>query len=152
MFLPFVQTFQSLDTLGTTVPLMVRKIPMHEQTTLQEVLNAEAAWAEAYRNLDLDCIDQLMADDYTIIQPGGTVLGKAETMASLRSDQRHWELAASDEHNVRIYGDTAVVIGRWRGRGVNHGQAFDYAARYLCVWVKRDGRWQMVADQSTEIA
>jgi hypothetical protein len=102
--------------------------------------------------LEHECIDQLMADEYQIIQPGGVVVGKAETLASLRSDQRHWEIASSDEHDVRIYGDTAVVIGRWRGRGVNHGQAFDYTARYLCMWVKRNGRWQIVADQSTEIA
>ena len=51
-----------------------------------------------------------MADDYTIIQPGGRVWDKAETLASLRSEQRHWEAAGSDELSVRIYGDTAVVI------------------------------------------
>jgi ketosteroid isomerase-like protein len=122
-----------------------------EQSSVHAVLQAEYAWAEALRTLDLAAIDRLMADEYQIIQPGGVVVGKTATMASLRSDQRHWEIAASDEHDVRIYGATAVVIGRWRGRGINHGQAFDYAARYLCVWVKRNGRWQIVADQSTEI-
>lgn len=121
------------------------------QSAIQEVLQAEAAWATALRMLDLAALDQLMADDYQIIQPGGLLLGKVETLASLRSEQRHWEVAESDEHQVRVYGDTAVVIGRWRGRGVNHGQRFDYAARYLGVWVKRAGRWQLVADQSTEL-
>ncbi|MCL4858468.1 MAG: DUF4440 domain-containing protein [Caldilineaceae bacterium] len=116
-----------------------------------EVLAAELAWAAAFRTLDIDALDAMMADDYTIIQPGGVVVNKADTLASLRSDQRHWETAASDEHDIRLYGDTAVVTGRWVGKGVNHGVAFDYQARYLCVWVRRDGRWQMVADLSTEI-
>jgi ketosteroid isomerase-like protein len=124
---------------------------MNDTPTRQAILQAELAWAEALRTLDLATLEQLMADEYQIIQPSGVVVGKAETLASLRSDQRHWELAESDQHDIRLYGDTAVVIGRWRGRGVNHGQSFDYAARYLCVWVKRAGRWQMVADQSTEI-
>jgi ketosteroid isomerase-like protein len=44
-----------------------------------------------------------------------------------------------------------VLHGRWRARGVNAGQRFDYTARFLSVYVKRDGRWQMVAAQSTPI-
>jgi len=123
----------------------------HEQVAIHEILQAEQAWTAAFLQLDLATIDQLMADDYTIIQPGGAVVGKAETLASLRSEQRYWASATSDEHQVRIYGDTAVVIGRWTAKGVNHSEAFDYAARYMCVWVKRAGRWQMVADQSTSI-
>jgi uncharacterized protein (TIGR02246 family) len=122
-----------------------------EQLAVQEILQAEQAWTAAFLQLDLDTIERLMADDYTIIQPGGLVLGKAETLASLRSEQRHWDSADSNEHAVRVYGDTAVVIGRWTAKGVNHGQAFDYQARYTSVWVKHDGRWQIVADQSTEI-
>ena len=52
---------------------------------------------------------------------------------------------------LRVYGTTAVVVGRWRDKGVNAGQPFDYAARYVSVWVKRDGEWRMVSDQSTPI-
>ena len=122
-----------------------------EQTSLAEVLAAEYAWAEALRMLDLKTLEQLMADEYVIIQPGGDKVGKLATLDSLRGERRHWEIAQSDEHDVRLYGEVAVVVGRWTGKGVNHGQPFDYQARYLCVWVKRDGRWQMVADQSTAI-
>jgi ketosteroid isomerase-like protein len=125
---------------------------MHpDPTKVAEILAAEQAWAEAFRTLDLAIIAHLMADEYTIIQPGGVTAGKAQTLASLRSDRRHWEIAQSDQYDIRLYGDTAVVIGRWTGKGVNHDLPFDYQARYLGVWVKRDGRWQMVADQSTEI-
>jgi len=123
-----------------------------EQLVIQEILQAEQAWTAAFIDLDLAVIERLMADDYTIIQLGGVVWGKAETLASLRSEQRHWDSASSDEHFVRVYGDTAIVLGRWTAKGVNHGQAFDYQARCTSVWVKRSGRWQMVADQSTEIS
>jgi ketosteroid isomerase-like protein len=118
---------------------------------IAEVIQAEQRWAAAYRTLDLATLDALMADEYTIIQPGGQLVGKVETLVSLASGQRGWDCAESDQHAVRIYGDTAVVIGRWRARGLNHGVTFDYAARYLGVWVKRAGRWQMVADQSTDL-
>ncbi len=58
---------------------------------------------------------------------------------------------AHDEHEVRIYGNTAVVVGRWQARGTNAGRIFDYSARYVAVWVKLDGEWRMVSDQSTRI-
>jgi hypothetical protein len=44
-----------------------------------------------------------------------------------------------------------VVIGRWTARGVNHGVQFDERARFLSVYVRRGGGWQLVAEQSTEL-
>ena len=81
----------------------------------------------------------------------GKVVRKAEVIASFESSARHWDEAQSDELQVRVYGEAAVVTGRWQARGVNAGQVFDYAARYVSMWVWRDSRWQMVSDQSTEI-
>ena len=121
------------------------------QTIVEEVLQAEREWVRAHQELDVAAIDRLMGEDYTIIDSKGAVRGKAETLASYQSQTRNWESADSDEYDVRVYGDTAVVIGRWRARGSNAGEAFDYAARFMAVYVKRNGRWQIVADQSTPI-
>ena len=122
-----------------------------DQALVQEVLAAEQAWLEAHTALDVEAIDHLMHSDYTIIRPDGAVVGKEEALASYQDDARHWDYAQSDQLNVRLYDDTAVVIGRWRAKGVNKGEAFDYSARYTSVWVRHEGRWQMVADQSTPI-
>ena len=72
-----------------------------------------------------------------------------QVLASFRSGERYWAEARSDEHHVRVYGDAAVVVGRWRARGQNGADAFDYQARYVSVWVRRDAGWLMVSDQST---
>ena len=92
-----------------------------------------------------------MAPEYSQIDDKGRIVSKEQVLASLRSGRRGWSEAHSDEHRVRVYGTTAVVAGRWRAKGVNAGQPFDYAARYVSVWVKRDGEWRMVSDQSTPI-
>ena len=119
---------------------------------IDEVLAAERQWTEAHLHGEAATLEHLMADDYLKIQPDGSVAGKAEVLASYQSGERSWEAAQADEYDVRLYGETAVVIGRWTARGVNHGQRFDYAARFLSVYVKRDGHWQMVAEQSTDIS
>lgn len=124
---------------------------MTEQEKIQAVLLAERALAAAHLNLDLTRFDQLFHPDYVIIQPGGKVESKAETLASLQTGTRSWEIARSDEMAVQVYGETAVVIGRWRGKGQNGKIAFDYSARFLSVWVYEDGAWRNVAAQSTEI-
>jgi ketosteroid isomerase-like protein len=116
-----------------------------------EVLAAEQAWTDAHRRGDVAAIARLMADDYVKIQPDGTVVDKAASLAAYVPEERQWELAEGDEYDIRVYGDVAVVIGRWRARGVNHGVRFDYAARFLSVYVRHAGRWQMAAEQSTEI-
>lgn len=118
---------------------------------IAEVMAVEKAWTRAHRDGDFAVIEQLMADEYTKINPDGSVINKTETLATYQPDQRHWDKAEGDDYTVRIYSDTAIVIGRWTAQGVNHGQAFDYQARFLSVYARRNGRWQMIAEQSTDI-
>jgi ketosteroid isomerase-like protein len=126
--------------------------PSLQADLIQEVLQVEQAWVEAHRQLDVATLERLMAEDYFVIRSDGSVAGKGEDLASYSTGDRHWEYAEGDQYDVRIYGQTAVLSGRWRARGMNAGQPFDYAARFLSVYVKRDGRWQMVAAQSTPIS
>jgi hypothetical protein len=105
----------------------------------------------AHLNCDVAALDRLMADEGAQINSVGRVVSKAKVIASFDSGERHWDEAHSNEFRVRVYGETAVVIGRWQARGVSTGQAFEYCPRYLSVWIWRDGRWQMTVDQSTDI-
>ena len=119
--------------------------------TLEEVMEAEKDWTQAHLDTDVMALDRLMHRDYTIIKPDGSVWGKEKALASYVPGKRDWIEAGSSDHMVRIYGDTAIVIGVWKAKGVNNGEAFDYRARYTSFWVKEDNRVQMVSDQSTEI-
>jgi len=115
------------------------------------VIQAEQALAAAHLTLDIATIDRLLHPNYVIVQPGGVHETKAQTLASLTAGDRHWELAESDEMAVRLYADTAVVTGRWRGRGRNGVEHFDYRARFLSVWVRAAGEWRNVAYMATEV-
>ena len=64
---------------------------------------------------------------------------------------RDYNPADFDELNINVYGQSAVVVGRWRAKGVNEGVPFDYAARYVSVWVMDADTWRIVSDQSTEM-
>jgi ketosteroid isomerase-like protein len=118
---------------------------------VEQVLLAEREWLLAHLRLDVAALERLMDSDYLQIDATGGTVDKEQVLASFRSGERYWAEARSDEHHVRVYGDAAVVVGRWRARGRNGAQPFDYQARYVSVWVRRDGGWRMVSDQSTPI-
>lgn len=118
---------------------------------MAKVMAVERAWAEAHLHGDFETIARLMADDFLKIEADGSVSDRAMTLANYTLETRAWEKAEGDEYIVRVYGDIALVVGRWTARGINNGKHFGYAARFLSVYAKRDGEWKMVAEQSTEI-
>ena len=55
-----------------------------------------------------------------------------------------------DDVSVRAYGDAAVVTGRTRAStAANPPQSI--TLRFTDVFIRRDGRWLVVASQATQI-
>ena len=100
----------------------------------------------------MDTLDLMMAPEYKAIQSDGSVIDKAMELASYQSGTRFWEYAESDEYQVQIFGEAAVLIGRWRAKGQNAGARFDYTARFMAVYIHREQGWQIAAAQSTVIS
>jgi len=97
--------------------------------------------------------ERIEADEFVFTDSGGGITTKAEDVASLDKPAGEFKLVSYlvDEMKVHVYGKTAVVTGRTtttlRGKDrevVNH-------SRFTDVFVKRDGRWQIVAGHSSRI-
>ena len=122
-----------------------------EDKQKEEIIAIERAWVEGHRSLDLNTLENILSDQYRQVQADGKVIGKRELLASYRSGQRMWEIAESDQYEIRLLGDVALLIGRWRGKGVNQGQKFDYSARFLAVYQLEDDQWKLVSDVSVPL-
>jgi ketosteroid isomerase-like protein len=121
------------------------------ENELNAVAQAEHQLAKAHLRLDLKTIEHLLHPDYVIVQPGGQIETKAEVLVSYATGTRAWDKAQSDQLDIRLYGDTAIAVGRWRASGWHGAERFEYAARFLSIWIKQEGRWQNLAYQATEI-
>jgi ketosteroid isomerase-like protein len=119
-----------------------------QSTNISQIIEVEKSWSAAHLNLDLGLIEEILSENYRQIQPDGSLIGKDELLASYRSGLRSWVIAESDELEIRLLGDTALMIGRWRGKGVNNGHEFDYQARFLAVYHLEEGRWKLISDVS----
>jgi uncharacterized protein (TIGR02246 family) len=100
---------------------------------------------------DASALDRLWATDYMFVTPDGNIFTKAQRLALFQSGKTKLESYSRDEENVRVYGDTAVVIYRSTVKGQMFGQGVSNQRRVTTVLVKRDGRWRAVSQQSTRI-
>ena len=119
-----------------------------ESKLIAEVLAVERDWVAAHRTLDFGVLSNILAENYRQIQPDGSVIGREELLDSYHSGVRKWEIAQADDYEVRLVGEVALLIGRWRAIGENSGEKFNYSARFLAVYQKVEGNWKLVSDVS----
>jgi len=50
-----------------------------------------------------------------------------------------------------VYGNSAVVTGVYREKGVKNGRPYQRRGRFTDTWVYQSGSWVCVASQSTLI-
>lgn len=118
----------------------------------QELKKLEKEIGYAWATRDVAVYDRILADDYTWTDFDGIVWTKAQDLEDLKSGEVVNTSYAVDDWKVRVYGDVAVVTARttvqetWKGRDTS-GQY-----RYTDTWVKRAGRWQLVAEHTSKIA
>jgi len=112
------------------------------------LLALEEKRRQAIRDGDAKTLDQIYAADFSAIAGNGQVINKEQLMSVFkRNDPRN--NFTTDEIKVRVFGGTAVFTGRLIGR-TPEGTVIS-AGRFTHVFVRRGGRWQCVAGQSTPI-
>ncbi len=118
----------------------------------QTLMQVERDWNQALIAKDLKTVDKIMAADWTGIDFRGMTVTKAESIAELKSGESSNQSVELGEMTVKVFGNTAVVIGRDTEKSTYHGKDSSGAYVWMDVFVKRDGRWQAVASESTKIA
>ena len=119
----------------------------------QEVLiELEEAWNEAFYRKDIAFIEGILADEFVATYDDGSRGDKAKELALARDFDQQVQSAIPDEFTVKVFGDTAVVWFTLRLVGLRQGQRAEVTLRYTDVWVLRDGMWQCVSTQSTEVS
>ena len=137
-------------TVLTTLALSVfPPSPQDSVDARQAILRLEEEWKAAQRNTDTSAFTRLLAPDFTFIGTSGSVRDRAGYAASRSGSwiPQGTTFTVAELH-VRIYGATAVVTGRENSTGPR----FTGSTRFTQVWLLRQGKWQMVAAQRTEIS
>jgi ketosteroid isomerase-like protein len=120
----------------------------------QELLNLENQWSHAVMSRDAATLARFYADEYMFTDPDGIVSDKAKETKNITSGTFRLTSYKFDDMKARVYGEVAVVTGRNTIKGVWNDIHRDISGpyRFTDVFVRRDGRWQCVASQSSRIS
>ncbi|MBS1787223.1 MAG: nuclear transport factor 2 family protein [Acidobacteria bacterium] len=118
----------------------------------QEILKLEQEWQDALLKSDVAALERIYSDGITYTHSSAATDTKASYIAKIKSGASKYQTLKRDDIKVSIFGDTAVVTCHWMVTSVGDGKSYNTNARYIHVYAKVKGKWQMVAHQSTPIS
>jgi len=128
-----------------------KKATVDAATAEKEVRAVNEEYDRAMKQQDAAAIEKLYAEDTKVVESNGKLLTKADVIATAKAGETKYDEGQSSDITVRVHGDTAVVNGKWTQKGTVKGQAFAGALQYTTVYMKHDGKWQVISDQVTPI-
>ena len=114
-----------------------------------QILKLERERLTAMIDADSEALDAILSDDLTYVHTTTREDSKKSLIQSLVRGTLSYESMDTDDVKVRIYGDAAVVTGSAEIKVSTGGRLLEFSILFTDVYAKREGRWQMVAWQST---
>ena len=112
----------------------------------QTIRQLDSERIQAQIGADAVALNRIYADDFIGIGPSGTMRTKAQVIADFTSGDLKFQSITTDDVQVRVYGNTAVEIGRSTMIGQDRGKAVPRDNRFTRVWIKQGTRWRLVAN------
>jgi ketosteroid isomerase-like protein len=119
-----------------------------DAAVVRQLETIEEQLASTWKNHDCAGWSSLLADDWSVMHIDAKVITKAEAVGMCRTGPSI--TSTVDQVKVRSYGDTAVVTGRTKAT-VSGATPQTVTLRFTDVFVRRDGRWIVVASHATRL-
>lgn len=125
---------------------------MDDRTALVTQLTARAdRWDKAIVRKDRAAIEGNMAEDFRQIDGSGNIETKVSFVDGLMEADLSIDPYTVEDFDVRLYGDVALLAGRTRMTGTYQGKPFTSHYRYIDIYARRHGEWQIVSVQISRI-
>jgi hypothetical protein len=116
------------------------------------ILALENAWNLAEEHKDVKALEGLLASTLVYIDYDGSLMDKAQFMASVKAPSLHPEQIVNEYMTAHLYGSSAIVTGVYREKGTMGGKPYLRRGRFTDTWVYQNSTWVCVASQSTLIS
>lgn len=149
----FVRDFKNFYKIELKTAIDSIETASNQSSVEAELMQLERDIGQANINRDKAFFERIEADEFIYTDSGGGITTKAEDVASLDKPAGEFKLVSYevDEMKVKVYGDTAVVWGRTTTKLQGKDREVINKSRFTDTFVKRDGRWQLVAGHSSRI-
>lgn len=113
----------------------------------EELVGLSHELVRAVQEHDTARLDALLAEEFTLDGAAGT-LGRDELLEAARGAYEIDDFAY-DQIDPEIFGNTAVLVSRYRQTARLDDRDASGELRITDVWIRRDGRWQIVRRHAT---
>ena len=113
------------------------------------LLALNAAYDRALVDADSVALDSLYHPDFIYLGPGGELRARTAQIEALTSGRVDILEGRSDSLEIRTYGSTAIMLGRFSGRAQDGAERFAFRERYSTTWVREAGRWRLLLAHGT---
>jgi ketosteroid isomerase-like protein len=119
----------------------------------EEITQLTKQWSIVHTTKDWDFLKRIWADDFSYIGADGTVRDKEAELAYMEEDTETLTSASCVAFKAHVYGKNLVI-----GNGDHHeagkdkeGKPFSRKFRFTNVWVRKNGKWKVVAGHESEL-
>jgi len=125
-----------------------------KETLEQKIRSLDMAQADAVLRMDIPALEKIYAEDFTTnAQRNRIIKGRKELFETWRAENIKYSSFVREIEYVMIHGKTAIVMGletiKRTGNIPLSGETV--SRRFTNTWMKRKGKWQMVARQASII-
>lgn len=134
--------------LGATALLAQNDSEAAAQT---KIIALEKAWNQAYKMGDTKALGTLLDNSLVLVQDDGSLLTKAQFLASVKSTSANEEQVVPESLTVRMFGQTAIAVGVLAAKGSRGGKPYVRRERFVDTWIFKNGNWVCIATNATPI-
>jgi ketosteroid isomerase-like protein len=111
----------------------------------------DTKYQAAVKANDAATMDQILADNFTLVTGRGAVFSKADLLDSARKKETTYECQDEEPgtQKVRVWGDTAVVTALLWIKSVQGGKTADYKLWFSDTYVRTSTGWRYVFGQAS---
>ena len=115
------------------------------------VATLDTKYQAAVKANDAATMDQILADDFVLVNGRGKVSSKAHLLESARKKEVTYERQDEEPgtQEVRVWGDTAVVTALLWIKAVQGGKPIDYKLWFSDTYVRTRAGWRYVFGQAS---
>lgn len=135
--------------IGLTTSLVLGHSAKQNDSIEQEIRKLELAHADAVLRGDLAALDKIWTKDFKVNNPFNEI-DKADR---IRTGAVTYSSFVREVESVQVHGNTVIVMGREtvvpKGNSPDAGNTIN--RRYTNIWMKRDGKWRLIARHASVI-